>query len=328
MNYPIFKILHKFSFTPSSIVQYNFNNQSYNHSINQLNEQILPLIYSFFKSMSIIISKPLFNIKNKNIKIQICFYSPLILLYLKYLNNQNLKPIIIKSNKIIDKKNKYKTLPTHDNINNLHMNNIKHYTNEKSLSYIKNIYIKIKQLHNLRFINKNSSRFKIYSIKSLIQLRFIKLTYFLINFEKKMKSFTLILSHILNKDIEIECIPLIYPYHNSHILSQLIGLNSKKYTFDRITKLLFERSHIKMNHKNEIYTQDSSSKIFSNVNGIKIKLSGRLLNQKIIPKKTTLLSYKGSILNNANNKIENSVYTNKNKRGAYSIKVEISHKLN
>jgi S-ribosylhomocysteine lyase LuxS involved in autoinducer biosynthesis len=55
--------------------------------------------------------------------------------------------------------------------------------------------------------------------------------------------------------------------------------------------------------------------------GFKIKISGRLARQRVIPKKTVKTTYKGAISPNKYNLVDQATFTGKNKKGAYSIRV-------
>jgi len=55
--------------------------------------------------------------------------------------------------------------------------------------------------------------------------------------------------------------------------------------------------------------------------GFKIRISGRLARQRVVPKKTVKTTYKGAISPNKHNLVEEATFTGKNKKGAYSIRV-------
>ena len=55
--------------------------------------------------------------------------------------------------------------------------------------------------------------------------------------------------------------------------------------------------------------------------GLKVRISGRLLTQRIIPKRTVQQKEIGNFKRNKDSVVDYAVYTNKNKRGAYTIKV-------
>ena len=55
--------------------------------------------------------------------------------------------------------------------------------------------------------------------------------------------------------------------------------------------------------------------------GLKIKISGRLITQRVVPKKTISKLEKGGFKKTKENIVDYAMYTNKNKRGSYSVKV-------
>src|SRR5439155_24241238 len=128
-----------------------------------------------------------------------------------------------------------------------------------------------------------------------------------------------------NKEVELELIPLRYPYHDSNILAQLIGLNSKKYNFNRMLQKLFKKANI-ITKTNSVVTGggnspasspyiyrgciagrgvENLSQIVNNnspvsqLTGIKIRIAGRLTTQRIVPKSTVKTAYKGNLSSNS-----------------------------
>lgn len=55
--------------------------------------------------------------------------------------------------------------------------------------------------------------------------------------------------------------------------------------------------------------------------GLKVRISGRLSTERVIPKKTIQSKEIGGFKRNKSNLVDYAVYTNKNKRGSYSVKV-------
>jgi hypothetical protein len=150
------------------------------------------------------------------------------------------------------------------------------------------------------------------------------------------------LSQIFNKEVILHVTSLRYPYHDSNILAQIIGLNSHKYNFNKMLTILFNKAHILSQSKNNspmkagetgnTYSPlagggkdlaqltnlhrrstgpgegDSilggSTGPVSQLTGIKIKIAGRLASQRIVPKSTVKTAYKGS-LSSTNRTIDN-----------------------
>lgn len=143
----------------------------------------------------------------------------------------------------------------------------------------------------------------------------------------KLRSLVVVLSEILQTEVELDLVLLRYPYHDSHILAQLLGLNSKRYNFNNLVKKLFKKATI----FNKITEGERASVLTQSVptqlTGIKVKIAGRLATQRIVPKATVKTAYKGSFERSKANFVESSTYTAKNKIGAYTVRVWLSHKI-
>jgi ribosomal protein S3 len=211
--------------------------------------------------------------------------------------------------------------------------------------------------------------------------------------EEKLNILTNILSKIFKKNIELQLIKLDYPYHDSSILAEAIGSNSKRYKFRKILDMLWLKAVVKnpaipayrLNKKNTYKSlilkkdeKDSTSELFIsnlknlrqflaplnstamlmknylelknkikkdrnknnktknlNVNniivspvkltGIKVRLSGRLRTERIVPRKTVQIGSIGSFAKGFVDNIDSANFTSKNKNGAFNIKVWLSH---
>ena len=135
-----------------------------------------------------------------------------------------------------------------------------------------------------------------------------------------------LLSILFNKKVVLELIPLKYPYQDSEILAQLLGKNSKYSNFRLMRLKLFRKATVFTSRK--IQNKSKINPLLPTVlAGIKIKVAGRLLRQRIVPKKTVLTTYKGGLMKTKDNFVDSSTFTTKNKRGAYSIRVWMSHRI-
>jgi hypothetical protein len=63
------------------------------------------------------------------------------------------------------------------------------------------------------------------------------------------------------------------------------------------------------------------------LSGINIKVGGRLLNNKMVPRKTVKIIRRGAVAKGKINYLDVARFTNKNKRGAYSITVSSGQKF-
>lgn len=151
----------------------------------------------------------------------------------------------------------------------------------------------------------------------------------------KFKFLIYFLEKLFNKPIELNLIRLKYPYHESNILAQVLALSSKKYKFFLIMRKLFYTASIKHPGKSAGLVQkgfngfetDMFKIIPSYLSGLKVRLAGRLLTEKLVPRKTVKTFQVGSLSRGKVNFKTTSRITLKNKRGAYSFTVTTSHIL-
>lgn len=192
------------------------------------------------------------------------------------------------------------------------------------------------------------------------------------------KTIGYMLNQIFNKPVELELIPLRYPYHDSTILAQVIALNSKKYNFNRMMQKLFQKATIitktysssttAASFLNIAESLDASSSLnnatalnslasnnttpgqvegksdaavtaqqlispISQLTGIKVTIAGRLTTQRIVPKSTVKTAYKGQLSSAlgggkmSHKFIDSATFTSKNKIGAYTVRVQLGHKV-
>jgi hypothetical protein len=140
---------------------------------------------------------------------------------------------------------------------------------------------------------------------------------------KKLQLLCLYLSKFYKKPVELELDRLYYPYFDSNILSNVIGLISKTVKFRIIIRRLLSVAKLKKPAKFSRKTR--SSLIPSFLSGIKIRLAGRLLTQRVIPKLTVKTIQRGTLARGKANFVNSARFTNKNRRGAYSITVTLGH---
>jgi ribosomal protein S3 len=119
--------------------------------------------------------------------------------------------------------------------------------------------------------------------------------------------------------IELRLVRLQYPYLDSSILAQYLGLNAGKYNFLRMKKMLFKKQ---ANLRSEPLNLPSWS------TGVKMEIAGRLTTQRSIPRKTVTNAHKGSftVSNKLNSSLDLNQYTSKNKLGAHTVKVWLSQR--
>lgn len=137
---------------------------------------------------------------------------------------------------------------------------------------------------------------------------------------QKLNLLCLILSRIFKKPVELDLIRLHLPYYDDNILVKAIGIMSKDINIRHIFNIIFTKTKIAT-----LLKSSRTGGINSNLAGIKIKISGRLMTQRVIPRLTTRVIQKGAITRGKINYINSSRVNLKNKRGAHSITVTMSH---
>jgi Mitochondrial ribosomal protein (VAR1) len=151
---------------------------------------------------------------------------------------------------------------------------------------------------------------KFYSNKKLLNINKDKLQFLCLN-----------LSKIYKKPVELELDRLHYPYYDSNILSNMIGLISNIVKLRFIIKKLFKIAKIKKTKK----YGNKYSIIPSYLSGFKIRVAGRLLTQRVIPRLTVKTIQRGTLARGKAKFVDSARFTNKNKRGSFSITITMGH---
>jgi len=138
----------------------------------------------------------------------------------------------------------------------------------------------------------------------------------------KLEIISRILRKFFKKSIELEIVRLHYPFYNTNIFVNILGKMINNIKLRKILRLFFKNAKI-INPTKLI--SKKISKIPSFISGVKIRVAGRLLTQKIIPRKTVKTISKGSLARSKVIYLEKARFTNKNKRGAFSITVTTGH---
>ena len=139
---------------------------------------------------------------------------------------------------------------------------------------------------------------------------------------QKLNLLCLILSRIFKKPVELDLVRLHLPYFDDQILVKAIGIMSKDINARNIFNIIFTKTKIATLFKNPLAVSRS---INSYLAGIRIRIGGRLMTQRVIPRLTTRVTQKGAITRGKIKYIKSSRVHLKNKRGAHSITVTMSH---
>ena len=304
---------HGISMMFTQIMTYNFNYWK-NH-----NKIILSNLYKFlqstFISMNCLISKPIFIITNDKVEIQLFYF---------LLWNNNFKRITIKSN--LKQKLFRKVKESQENLKDTVLENKDNpLLNQKhNLSLHKLNVLKKKRNNSLyRFIKMNYKllKFKNNSIKILRKN-------FLIKNSQKFKTICQILSRYFKKPVELNLIRLHYPYYDTNILVNFLAFNIKKIKVRLFLSRLFKFAVIKkpFNIKDSFDNSNHKTKnkilvVPSFLSGLKIRIAGRLMTQPVIPRRTVYTTFRGTSSKGKINFSDTARFTNKNKRGAYTISI-------
>jgi hypothetical protein len=222
------------------------------------------------------------------------------------------KPVfVITSNKIIIQLFYYLLIP---NI----LKSKKFYKIKNKQKQNLRIYLTLKKRRNK--IKRLYSKFRKININTRIKLRKLHLFNITQIFPDKIKALCGILSNLFKKPVELDLIRLHYPYNDSNILANLLIFMINRIKLRIIAKKLFGKAVL----KNKKFSSTKTNKlnvIPAFLSGINIKVAGRLLNNKIVPRKTVKTFRRGAVAKGKINYLDVARCTNKNKRGAYSITV-------
>lgn len=180
--------------------------------------------------------------------------------------------------------------------------------------------------------NNNNKNFKqglrrnLYNSKTM-ETETIKKNKFITINHKKLDLICKILSIYFKKPVELHLVKLNYPYLDSNIFVNLLALMINNRKIRQIMKRFFRFAVIKNIAKLSGKKIIGNNKIPSFLSGIKIRIAGRLLTQRVIPRKTVKIIRRGAFARSKVNFLNIAQYTSKNKRGAFSITVTTGQNL-
>jgi Mitochondrial ribosomal protein (VAR1) len=155
------------------------------------------------------------------------------------------------------------------------------------------------------------------------QINFYNLSYFNIKdiYPKRFDLLCNMLSNLFNKSIELSLIRLHYPYNDSNILASLLGAMIKKIKFRIMVKRLFRKAVIRYVKKFPTKNRININIIPAFLSGLSIRIGGRLMTHKIVPRMTVKFDQRGALARGKVNFYNVARVTKKNKRGAFSITI-------
>lgn len=149
---------------------------------------------------------------------------------------------------------------------------------------------------------------------------------FLKSNSKKLNLIVQILSRFFKKPVELELVRLYYPYFDSNILVNLFSIIINKIKVRNIMRKFFKKALIK--NPTRLTRSNRTTLIPSFLSGIKIRIGGRLLTHRVVPRKTVKIIRRGALARGKVNFLDVARFTNKNKRGAFSITISTGQNFN
>jgi len=333
-----YKIVNKFN----QNITYNFN------KYNKINiDNIVTLLEYAFRAMSCLISKPVFMITANNIVINLFYYFIPGKVNKKTrknrLNRLKKLDLFLKDQDKDKDKDKDKDTSLNVNVNvNLNVNETLNLSkNQANLETNTNIATEIGGISivnnnnnnnnnnnqdNNTNTNTNNPKTTELSDKAKEQLLFKKYSLqFLFSPKNQIRLNKLcrILSKILNKTVVLDLIPLKLPFFDDNILVKAIGMMCNKIPVRTFFNFIFRRTVLYSKiqaHENYRYSVTRSF-----LAGIKVKIGGRLMTQKVIPRISSRVLQRGPTSPSKVTYVDWSRVNLKNRRGAHSITVTMSH---
>ena len=150
-------------------------------------------------------------------------------------------------------------------------------------------------------------------------------------FEKNFLFLTDYLTKLFNHEVELNLVRLYQPYQDSNILVQYLNSDSYNNKFIKLISKLFKNINLNnSSNKSNLLSNETNSQFSypSNISGVNIRLAGRPLNERIIPRLTVKRAQRGSF-NRLNAKlITKSMFTDKTRKGAFNFTVTLSQNFN
>lgn len=313
-----------------SIISYNFPGTSSQPKLAPNN--VYNLLFNFFKSMYGLISKPVFITTPDKIKIQLFYF----LCIPKFLINRTVIAAAASSGNFVTSCSEA-AATTAFAANEITATSVAK-ANEitASLASLASLATKGTSFSKLgkpsQALGFNSKDLNVkVNLKRLTQSNLTEV------YPQKFKLICTILSKFFNKNVELELIRLHQPYYNSNILVNFLALIINKKNIGACIQRLYNSNIIKANKASSLLAaaklplQDASidashSKavtiIASQLSGLNIKISGRLMREPIIPRITTKKFEKGFTAKGKINYFDLARFTHKNRKGAFTITVK------
>lgn len=143
--------------------------------------------------------------------------------------------------------------------------------------------------------------------------------------QNKLRILCKILSRYFKKPVNLQIVKVHYSYFDSNIFVNLLQKVINKISLRNLMIKFFKKAIIKNPSR---LRKNSLSNIPSVLTGIKIRVAGRLLTHRVVPRQTIKNVRRGALARGKINLLSTSRITSKNKRGAYSITVSTGQNIN
>jgi hypothetical protein len=168
-------------------------------------------------------------------------------------------------------------------------------------------------------ISKKAARKKYNILKS----RFSARVFFSPKNLEKMEILTTVLSRIFNKQIIFDLIPLKSPLFDDNILVNAIGIICNRLPVRYLFNFIFRKAILYSKVRANLKYRYSTTKSY--LSGIRIKIGGRLMTQRVVPRISTREKQLGPVSHRKVSFVDWSRVVLKNRRGAHSISITMSH---
>ncbi len=318
-------ISYKVSNAQFKNISYQFNLANY-----KIKKNLDSILFNLFLSISFLISKPILSLTPEKIYLKIFFYfiSPIRIRKRNMFNQMKNRSLFdLRSFSMRNKlKNKFKL-------------DLKNYINlSQNSNKLSNNNFEKDDINQLIFFNNLRSEKDM--SKNISDQRILFNKFFnnrALNFRGKFLQFVIkLLNKIFKKPVELELIRLHYPFYESNILVSFMGKIINRIRYLRIKKKLLSVYFKNVNLRNKIKSSKDQNVKFNNLlakkpaalSGIFVKVAGRVMTQRVIPRRTVKYMKEGLLAKGRVVSSESTRFTNKNKRGSYSITVFMTNTLN
>lgn len=196
-------------------------------------------------------------------------------------------------------------------------------------------YALISQPHIIESVNRVDIGVLFYSYNLISKNLKKSTTSFLKRNEKRLNYLCQNLSQLFKTYVNLDLTRIYNPSSDSNILANAIGNLSNKTKPRIVRKKLLKLSKIInpnriVNKEHHYFNSLMETKTINPglLSGINVRVAGRLLTEKVVPRKTVRSFQIGSLARSKANIVKTDRYTRKNKRGCFSVTVKTGHIVN